>query len=101
MQRTERNVSIEEKVEALDEIIDLIVRLYDDPVRERFMQESRAAQLGHDAVNVLLNRDLLSRYSKIGYEIQTRLRQRQIIEPGGKFGQRELKHEQETKGEEG
>ena len=90
MQRTEREFTIMEKIDTLDEIIDMVCDLYNEPIREEFKTGSRAAQLGHDVVKRLSERDYINRYQEIGYRVQTMIKERGMIRQGTYDDQRSL-----------
>lgn len=90
MQRTEREVTDIEMIDALNEIIDLIIDVYNNPMRPEYENETRATQLGHDIVHHLTQRELLDRFSKIGYDSQRILLREKIIKTGGIKGQQEM-----------
>ena len=83
MQRVVREVTDVEMIDALNEIIDLIIDSYDSPVRPEHEKSSRAAQIGQDIVKVLIKKDLIWRWQKIGYDSQRILLDRQILKTGG------------------
>ena len=83
MQRVQREVTDVEMIDALNDIIDLIIENYDAPVRPEFQKDSRAAQIGHDIVQKLKEREILSRYANIGYQAQRQLLEKKIIKTGG------------------
>ena len=83
MQRVQREVTDVEMIDALNDIIDLIIENYDEPVRPEFQKDSRAAQIGHDIVQKLKEREILSRYANIGYQAQRQLLEKKIIKTGG------------------
>lgn len=83
MQRVQREVTDVEMIDALNDIIDLIIENYDERVRPEFQKDSRAAQIGHDIVQKLKEREILSRYANIGYQAQRQLLEKQIIKTGG------------------
>ena len=82
MQRTARELTDVEIIDAFEDIITLICDLYKRPVRREYQKASRAAQLGHDIVDHLMERDILDRFEKIGYQTQVKLMAADIIEPG-------------------
>ena len=85
MQRVQREVTDIEMINALNEILDLIIECYESPVRPEYEKDSRSAQIGHDIVRVMTKRDLLWRWSKIGYDAQKILIDKQILKTGGYF----------------
>ena len=85
MHRVIREVTDVEMIDALNEIIDLIIDCYDDPVRPEHEKDSRAAQIGQDIVKVLTRRDLIWRWQKIGYDSQRILLDKKILKTGGHF----------------
>lgn len=90
MQRTKREVTDIELIDAINAIIDLIIECYNKPVRAEFEKETRSTQIGRDIVEEVTRRDLMDRYSKIGYESQRKLLAADIIQTGGIKGQEEL-----------
>lgn len=83
MQRVLREVSDVEMIDALNEILDLIIDCYESPVRPEYEKASRAAQIGHDIVRVMTKRDLIWRWQKIGYDSQKILLDKKILKTGG------------------
>lgn len=81
MQRTRRELEIQEIVEAFNAIIEIICECYNHSLRERF--ETRSTQIGHDITKALLERKILERYSDIGWRTQRLLFDKGIIETGG------------------
>lgn len=59
MQKTERELTDVEMIDALLEIIDLLVRTYDSPIRAEFSRTSRASQFGYDCMMLLMRRDII------------------------------------------
>lgn len=59
MQRTERELTDIEMIDAFDAIIHLIIRTYEDPIRPEFIKQSRAAQAGYDIIEYLVHEDIL------------------------------------------
>ena len=57
MQRTERNPTESEKIEAFDEIVDIVIEGSNGPVRQGC--KSRAGMIGYDIQMCLLNRKIL------------------------------------------
>ena len=85
MQRVQREITDIEMIDALNEILDLIIDCYEGPVRPEYEKVSRSAQIGHDIVRVMTKRDLLWRWQKIGYDSQKILIDKQILKTGGYF----------------
>ena len=81
MQRTRRELEIQEIVEAFNAIIEIICECYNHPLRERF--ETCSTQIGRDITKSLLDRKILERYSDIGWRTQRLLFDKGIIETGG------------------
>lgn len=90
MQRTARELTDVEMIDALNDIIDLICDSYNHPLREEFENETRATQIGKDIETKLLQRRILERYSNIGYQTQRNLLDKGIIKTGGIKNQEEL-----------
>lgn len=59
MLRPQREVTDVEMIDALNEIIDIIIDCYHYPVREDYKKLSRSAQIGYDVQKSLLRRDLI------------------------------------------
>ena len=57
MQRTERKPTESEKIEAFDEIVDIVIKGSNNPVRQGC--KSRAGMIGYDIQMCLLNRKIL------------------------------------------
>lgn len=83
MLRVQRELTDVEMIDALNEIIDLIIDCYHQPVREEFKNACRASQIGKDITDRLRERDILARYANIGYESQQILLTRDMIKTGG------------------
>lgn len=83
MQRVKREITDIEMIDALNEILDLIIDCYEGPVRPEYEKDSRAAQIGHDIVRVMTKRDLIWRWQKIGYDSQRILLDKKILKTGG------------------
>lgn len=83
MQRVQRQVTDVEMIDALEEIIDLIIDCYEHPVRKEHEKDARSTQIGHDIVKVLTKRDLIWIWTKVGYDTQRILRNRNMIKTGG------------------
>lgn len=83
MQRVMREVTDIEMIDALNEIIDLIIDCYESPVRQQFENEARATQIGHDIVKVLTEKELMWLWTKVGYDSQRILLDRKILKTGG------------------
>ena len=58
MQRVQREITDVEMIDALEEIIDIIVDCYEHPVRDK-NTKFRAAQSGYDIQRCLLRRGLI------------------------------------------
>lgn len=83
MQRVQRQVTDVEMIDALEEIIDLIIDCYEHPVRKEHEKDARSTQIGHDIVKILTKRDLIWIWTKVGYDTQRILRDRNMIKTGG------------------
>ena len=83
MQRVQRKVTDAEMIDALNEIMDLIIDCYEEPVRQEFANESRATQIGHDIVNVLTKKELMWLWTKVGYDSERILLDKKILKTGG------------------
>lgn len=59
MQRTERQLTDVEMIDAFLEILSIIIKGYKDPIRPEFYKESRAGQVGYDIVEHLVREDIL------------------------------------------
>lgn len=90
MHRINRELSDVEIIDTFFELLDLIVNIYNVPVRPEFLQSTRAAQLGHDMIDKLIQRDILEKESKIGYDSQVLLCEHQIIRNGDIYQQERL-----------
>ena len=74
MQRVMREVTDIEMIDALNEIMDLIIDCYESPVRQEYENETRAAQIGHDIINVLTKKELMWLWSKVASKLEHELR---------------------------
>lgn len=59
MQKTERELTDEEMIEALQEIIDMLCETYLHPVRDEVHFKSRDAQIGFDTRMILFHRGMI------------------------------------------
>lgn len=59
MQKTERELTDIEIIDALMDIVDLVIRTYDNPIREEFKKTSRCSQLGYDIIKLLMSRNFI------------------------------------------
>ena len=59
MLRVQRDITDVEMIDALNEVIDIVVDCYQHPVREDFRKSSRSAQIGYDIQRCLLRHDLI------------------------------------------
>lgn len=59
MLRVQRELTDVEMIDALNEIIDIIVDCYQHPVREHFQKSARSAQIGYDIQRSLLSRNMI------------------------------------------
>lgn len=83
MLRVQREITDVEMIDALNEIIDLIIDCYQHPIRDEFKNACRASQIGKDITDRLRERDILARFANIGYESQRMLMDRNMIKTGG------------------
>lgn len=83
MQRVQREVTDVELIDALEEIIDLVLECYDHPVKEEYQKGSRASQIGKGIVDKLLEKKILERFGRIGYGSQRILLDHDLIKTGG------------------
>lgn len=59
MTRAQRDVTDVEMIDALNEIMDIVIDCYNHPVREEYKKSSRSAQIGYDIQRCLLSHDLI------------------------------------------
>ena len=59
MTRAQRDVTDVEMIDALNEIMDIVIDCYNHPVREEYKKSSRSAQIGYDVQRCLLSHDLI------------------------------------------
>lgn len=59
MQKTERELTDVEMIDALLEIIDLIIATYDNPIRDEFKRTSRCSQAGYDIIMLLISKGMI------------------------------------------
>ena len=59
MLRAQRDVSDVEMIDALSDVIDIIIDSYNKPIREEYKKLSRSAQIGYDIQRCLLDHDLI------------------------------------------
>ena len=59
MIRVQRDVTDVEMIDALNEVIDIIVDCYQHPVSDHYQKSYRAAQIGFDIQRSLLSRNLI------------------------------------------
>lgn len=83
MQRVQREVTDVEMIDTLQEIIDLVIDNYGQGVAPEFQKASRASQIGKGIVDKLLERNLMERFGRIGYQSQRILLDHQLIKTGG------------------
>lgn len=81
MQRTARQVSDAEMVDAMNAIIDIIIDCYNKPLDDIY--ETRSTRIGIRMVELVRKRRIMERYSDIGWRSQRHLLENQIIAPGG------------------
>ena len=74
MQRTERELTDVEMIDAFDEILDLIIEAYDKPLRKDFERQSRPAQFGYDILRMLIDKRILSVGSKVTKDGQYKIK---------------------------
>lgn len=55
----QRDVTDVEMIDALNEIMDIVIDCYNHPVREEYKKQSRSAQIGYDIQRCLLSHDLI------------------------------------------
>ena len=59
MQKTERELTDIEIIDALMDIVELVIRTYDNPIRDEFKKTSRCSQLGYDIIKLLMSRNFI------------------------------------------
>lgn len=59
MQRTERELTDVEIIDAFEKILEIIITNSENPVREDFVKASRAAQDGYDIKRYLMDENIL------------------------------------------
>lgn len=59
MQRTERELTDVEIIDAFEKILEIIITNSEHPVREDFQKSSRAAQDGYDIKRYLMDENIL------------------------------------------
>ena len=59
MYQVEREITDVEIIDVFYEIIDLLLRGYNEPIREGFSKKSRAEQVGYDLTMCLIRKDLI------------------------------------------
>lgn len=59
MTRAQRDVTDVEMIDALNQIMDIVIDCYNHPVREEYKKQSRSAQIGYDIQRCLLSHDLI------------------------------------------
>lgn len=59
MQRTERELTDVEIIDAFEKILEIIITNSENPVREDFQKSSRAAQDGYDIKRYLMDENIL------------------------------------------
>lgn len=59
MTRAQRDVTDVEMIDALNEIMDIVIDCYNHPVRDEYKKQSRSAQIGYDIQRCLLSHDLI------------------------------------------
>lgn len=60
MQRTDKELSDVEIIDAYFEILDLIVNTYRHPPRPDFIRQSRCAQLGYDLLRMSIDKGMIA-----------------------------------------
>lgn len=59
MYQVERKITDVEIIDVFYEIIDLLLRGYNEPIREGFNKKSRAEQVGYDLTMCLIRKDII------------------------------------------
>lgn len=59
MYQVEREITDVEIIDVFYEIIDLLLRGYNEPIREGFKKKSRAEQVGYDLTMCLIRKDII------------------------------------------
>ena len=59
MYQVEREITDVEIIDVFYEIIDLLLRGYNEPIREGFNKKSRAEQVGYDLTMCLIRKDII------------------------------------------
>lgn len=59
MQKTERELTDVEMIDALLDIVELLIRTYDEPIRAEFSRTSRSSQFGYDTMMLLMKRGII------------------------------------------
>ena len=83
MHRVQREVTDVEMIDTLEEIIDLVIDSYGQGVSPEYQRASRAAEIGKKIVDKLLEKNLMERFGKIGYQSQRILLDHDLIRTGG------------------
>ena len=83
MLRVQKDLTDVEMIDALNDIIDIIIDCYNKPLRQEFVKYSRSAQIGHDIFKTLRQKKIMEIYAQIGYDTQRYLLERDIIRTGG------------------
>lgn len=81
MQRSGRELTQGEIVDAFNGILDIIIDCYNKPLVDRY--ETRSTRIGIDLTKSLLKKGILERYSNIGYRSQRYLLEEDILKVGG------------------
>ena len=59
MYQVEREITDVEIIDVFYDIIDLLLRGYNEPIREGFSKKSRAEQVGYDLTMCLIRKDII------------------------------------------
>lgn len=87
MQRSGRELTVGEMIDALNGIIDIIIDCYNKPLADRY--ETRSTRIGKDITRSLLRKGILERYSNIGWRAQRYLLENDILKIGGIINEEE------------
>jgi len=87
MQRSGRELTVGEMIDAFNVILDIIIDCYNKPLADRY--ETRSTSIGRDITKKMLMKGILERYSNIGYQSQRYLLEEDILKPGGIINEEE------------
>lgn len=59
MQKTERDLTDIEMIDALLDIVEIVIIAYDQPIRKEFEKKSRCEQVGYDTIRLLIDRGIM------------------------------------------